>query len=169
MHNFKSSNSYREVRFPPLQFKFTQSFGIHRYGNLFKTHILGSPTVVCMDPELNRYILMNEGKGLVPGYPQSMQDLMGKWNISAVHGSLHKSMRSAMLGLIGPNMIKDQLISEIDEFLKSYLSNWSGKVIDIQEKTKEVGRTRLLKQLNSFSSRHGFRNQYSKSTFNFNN
>ncbi|XP_026659290.1 cytochrome P450 85A1-like isoform X2 [Phoenix dactylifera] len=109
-----------------------------RYGNLFKTHILGSPTVVCMDPELNRYILMNEGKGLVPGYPQSMQDLMGKWNISAVHGSLHKSMRSAMLSLIGPSLIKDQLISEIDEFLRSYLSNWSGKVIDIQEKTKEL-------------------------------
>ncbi|XP_017697553.1 cytochrome P450 85A1-like isoform X3 [Phoenix dactylifera] len=111
-----------------------------RYGNLFKTHILGSPTVVCMDPELNRYILMNEGKGLVPGYPQSMQDLMGKWNISAVHGSLHKSMRSAMLSLIGPSLIKDQLISEIDEFLRSYLSNWSGKVIDIQEKTKEARR-----------------------------
>ncbi|KAG1366759.1 cytochrome P450 85A1-like [Cocos nucifera] len=114
-----------------------------RYGNLFKTHILGSPTVVCMDPELNRYILMNEGKGLVPGYPQSMQDLMGKWNISAVHGSLHKSMRSAMHSLIGPNMIKDQLIAEIDESLRSYLSNWSGKVIDIQEKTKEVA----LKQI----------------------
>ncbi|XP_010939208.1 cytochrome P450 85A1-like [Elaeis guineensis] len=118
-----------------------------RYGNLFKTHILGSPTVVCMDPELNRYILMNEGKGLVPGYPQSMQDLMGKWNISAVHGSLHKSMRRAMLRLIGPNMIKDQLISEIDEFLRSYLSNWSGKVIDIQEKTKELWCLSALQQI----------------------
>ncbi|GAB2288947.1 hypothetical protein Dimus_023253 [Dionaea muscipula] len=38
-----------------------------RYGSFFKSHILGCPTVVSMDPELNRYILMGESKGLVPG------------------------------------------------------------------------------------------------------
>ncbi|EHA8590206.1 Cytochrome P450 85A1 [Cocos nucifera] len=118
-----------------------------RYGNLFKTHMLGSPTVICLDPELNKYILMNEWKGLVPGYPKSMQDLMGKWNISRVRGSLHKSMRSAMLGRMGPNMIKDGLISEFDEFLRTHLGSWSGKVIDIQEKTEELWVLSTLKQI----------------------
>ncbi|TQD83302.1 hypothetical protein C1H46_031159 [Malus baccata] len=61
-----------------------------RYGSFFKSHILGCPTVVSMDPEVNRYILMNEAKGLVPGYPQSMLDILGKCNIAAVHGSTHK-------------------------------------------------------------------------------
>ncbi|GFY88755.1 brassinosteroid-6-oxidase 2 [Actinidia rufa] len=37
-----------------------------------------------MDPELNRYILLNEGKGLVPGYPQSTLDILGKSNIAAM-------------------------------------------------------------------------------------
>lgn len=41
-----------------------------------------------MDPELNKYILMNEAKGLVPGYPQSMLDILGKCNIATVHGSM---------------------------------------------------------------------------------
>ncbi|XP_065036426.1 cytochrome P450 85A1-like isoform X2 [Musa acuminata AAA Group] len=71
-----------------------------RYGSLFKSHILGCPTVVCMDPELNRFVLMNEGKGFVPGYPQSMLDILGRSNIAAVHGEMHKTMRSAMLGLM---------------------------------------------------------------------
>ncbi|KAL5988138.1 Cytochrome P450 85A [Asimina triloba] len=123
-----------------------------RYGNLFKSHILGCPTVVSMDPELNRYILMNEGKGLVPGYPQSMLDILGKCNIAAVHGSLHKTMRGAMLTLVSPTMIRDQLLPKIDEFMRFHVCNWSGKVIDIQEKTKEMALFSSLKQIGIDSS-----------------
>lgn len=97
-----------------------------------------------MDPEVNRYILMNEGKGFVPGYPQSMLDILGKNNIAAVHGPLHKAMRGAMLGLINPPMIRDQLLPKIDHFMRRHLSNWSGRLIDIQEKTKEVGRKLIM-------------------------
>lgn len=105
---------------------------------MFKSHILGCPTVVSMDPELNRFILMNEGKGLVPGYPQSMLDILGKCNIAAVDGPLHKTMRGAMLGLINPPMIRDHLLHKIDQFMRSHLTDWSNKIIDIQQKTKEV-------------------------------
>lgn len=93
-----------------------------------------------MDAEVNRYIIVNEGKGLVPGYPQSMVDMMGKWNIAAVHGPQHKAMRSAMLGLISPTAIRDQLLPKIDEFMRSFIRSWSDQVIDIQEESKEVGR-----------------------------
>ncbi|KAG0496198.1 hypothetical protein HPP92_000889 [Vanilla planifolia] len=123
-----------------------------RYGSLFKSHILGCPTVVCMDPEINRYIFMNESKGLVPGYPQSMLDILGERNIAAVTGPLHKSMRSAMLNLINPSMIRDQLLPKIDEFMRSHLSNWNEKVIDIQEKTKEMALFSALKQIASIES-----------------
>ncbi|KAK7861484.1 cytochrome p450 85a1 [Quercus suber] len=71
-----------------------------KYGSVFKSHILGCPTVISMDQELNRYILMNEGKGLVPGYPQSMLDVMGKTNIAAVHGSAPKFIRGSLLSLM---------------------------------------------------------------------
>lgn len=123
-----------------------------RHGSLFKSHILGCPTVISMDPELNRYILMNEGKGLVPGYPQSMLNILGKCNIAAVHGSLHKTMRGALLSLIGPTMIRDHLLSDIDEFMRSHLSNWNGKTINIQEKTKEMALLSSLKQMGIESS-----------------
>ena len=109
-----------------------------RFGSIFKSHILGCPTIVSMDPELNRYILVNEAKGLVPGYPQSMLDILGKCNIAAVHGSAHKYMRGALLSLISPTMIKDQLLPKIDDFMRSHLSDWDNKIVDIQEKTKEV-------------------------------
>lgn len=81
---------------------------------------------------------MNESKGLVPGYPQSMLDILGKCNIAAVHGSTHKYMRGALLSLISPTMIRDHILPKIDEFMRSHLSNWQNLVIDIQDKTKEV-------------------------------
>lgn len=111
---------------------------IDRYGSLFKSHILGCPTVVSMDPELNRYILMNEGKGLIPGYPQSMLDILGRCNIAALHGSAHKYIRGSLMSLISPAMIKKQLLPKIDKFMRSFLDKWDGKVIDIQQKTNEV-------------------------------
>ncbi|KAL9272277.1 Cytochrome P450 85A1-like protein [Drosera capensis] len=118
-----------------------------RYGSFFKSHILGCPTVVSMDPELNRYILMSEAKGLVPGYPQSMLDILGKCNIAAVHGSTHKYMRSALLSLICPTMIRHQILPKIDEFMRFHLSDWDDQVIDIQEKTKEMAFLSALKQI----------------------
>ncbi|CAL9091237.1 unnamed protein product [Musa acuminata var. zebrina] len=123
-----------------------------RYGSLFKSHILGCPTVVCMDPELNRFILMNEGKGFAPGYPQSMLDILGRSNIAAVRGDMHKTMRSAMLGIVSPPVIRDQLLPKIDEFMRSYIDNWGGRVIDIQEKTKEMALMSALKQIASIET-----------------
>ncbi|XP_042449719.1 cytochrome P450 85A1-like [Zingiber officinale] len=123
-----------------------------RYGSLFKSHILGCPTMVCMDAELNRFILMNEGKGFLPGYPQSMLDILGRSNIASVHGELHKTMRGAMLGLVSPLMIRDQLLPKIDEFMRSYIDNWGGRVIDIQEKTKEMALLSALKQIASIET-----------------
>ncbi|GAV87407.1 p450 domain-containing protein, partial [Cephalotus follicularis] len=118
-----------------------------RYGNFFKSHILGCPTIVSMDPELNRYILMNEAKGFVPGYPQSMLDILGKCNIAAVHGSTHKYMRGALRALISATMIREQILPKIDEFMRTHVSNWDNKVINIQEKTKEMALLSSLKQI----------------------
>ncbi|CAA2954658.1 cytochrome P450 85A1 [Olea europaea subsp. europaea] len=120
-----------------------------RYGSFFKSHLLGCPTIVSMDPEVNRYILVNEAKGLVPGYPQSMLDILGKCNIAAVHGSAHKHMRGALLALISPTMIKQQLLPKIDDFMRSHLSNWDNKNIDIQVKSKEMAFLSSLRQIAS--------------------
>ncbi|EPS66987.1 hypothetical protein M569_07789, partial [Genlisea aurea] len=109
-----------------------------RFGSFFKSHILGCPTVVSMDPEVNRRILVSESKGLVPGYPQSMLDILGKRNIAAVHGGEHKYLRGALLGVVSPAMIREHLLPKIDGFIRSHLDGWDGTVVDIQHKTKEM-------------------------------
>ncbi|AES68356.1 putative cytochrome P450 [Medicago truncatula] len=137
-----------------------------RFGSFFKSHILGSPTIVSMDPELNRYILLNESKGLVPGYPQSMLDILGKCNIAAVHGSTHKYMRGALLSIISPTMIRDQILPKLDEFMSAQLSNWDDKIIDIQEKTKEMVFLLSLKQIASIKSSSTIADSFKTEYFN---
>ena len=110
----------------------------NRFGSVFKSHILGSPTIVSMDPELNRYILLNEGKGLVPGYPQSTLDILGKSNIAAVRGSDHKRIRGSFLSLVNPSMLKDRLLPRIDKYMILHLNNLDSKTIDIQKLTANV-------------------------------
>ncbi|XP_044971255.1 cytochrome P450 85A1-like [Hordeum vulgare subsp. vulgare] len=117
-----------------------------RYGRLFRTHILGCPTVVCMDPELNRRMLLLQG-GLVPGYPQSMLDILGRNNIAAVHGPLHRVMRGAMLGLVCPTMLRQSLLPKIDAFMRDHLHGWAGNIVDVQAKTKEMALLSALRQI----------------------
>ncbi|KAK9113650.1 hypothetical protein Syun_020447 [Stephania yunnanensis] len=123
-----------------------------RYGNFFKTHILGSPTIISLDPEVNRYILLNEGKGLLPGYPQSLLDMLGKYNIASAHGPDHRFVRGTLISLISPTIIKDQLLLKCDEFMLSYLSNWDGKTIDIQDRTKDMILMLMLKMIANVES-----------------
>ncbi|KAI5678868.1 hypothetical protein M9H77_09818 [Catharanthus roseus] len=118
-----------------------------RYGNVFKSHILGSPTIISMDPELNRYILLNEAKGLIPGYPQSTLDILGENNIGAVSGSTHKQIRGSLMLLIGSSALKDQLLPKMDRDMRIFLQNWDGKTIDIQEKCKDMAFYIALKQI----------------------
>ncbi|XP_078439621.1 cytochrome P450 85A-like isoform X2 [Wolffia australiana] len=109
-----------------------------RHGSLFKTNVLRCALVVSMDPQVNKFILMNERKGLVPGYPQSMLDFAGTGALPAMHGDLHKFMRGILLSLFGPSAIREQLLPKVDSFMQSYLDGLSGHIVDIQEKAGEM-------------------------------
>ncbi|KAL8052438.1 hypothetical protein ABFX02_05G004000 [Erythranthe guttata] len=137
-----------------------------RYGKVFKTHILGSPTIISMDEEMNRYILMNEGKGLIPGYPKSMLDILGNHNIAAVYGSTHKYMRQNILSLIGIPIIKLKLLPRIDYYIRIHLSDWDdATTINIQQKTMDMVFLMAFKLIfgdESDSIYDGFKSQFDK-------
>ncbi|EEC75709.1 hypothetical protein OsI_12535 [Oryza sativa Indica Group] len=107
--------------------------------------------------ELNRRALASEGRGFVPGYPQSMLDILGRNNIAAVQGPLHRAMRGAMLSLVRPAMIRSSLLPKIDAFMRSHLAAWSSSssssaVVDIQAKTKEMALLSALRQIAGVSA-----------------
>ncbi|VAH39989.1 unnamed protein product [Triticum turgidum subsp. durum] len=76
-----------------------------------------------------------------------MLDILGRNNIAAVHGPLHRHMRGAMLGLVGPVARRQSLLPKIDAFMRSHTSGWAGSVVDVQAKTKEMALLSTLRQI----------------------
>lgn len=83
--------------------------------------------------------IQNEAKGLVPGYPQSHLEILGRSNIATVDGATHKRMRGAYLALVGPAMMKvNNRLRKIVYSMRFFTDHWEGRTLDNQEKTKEV-------------------------------
>ncbi|KAF1889577.1 hypothetical protein Lal_00024904 [Lupinus albus] len=117
------------------------------YGNIFKTHALGSPMIVCMDPQINRYMLINESKiGLVLAHPDSIKNIIGV-NMAEVNGTVHKRIRGTLLSLIGPAAHRDGLLQKMDRCMRSFIHNWAGKTIDIQQKVRKLAFMGSLEQI----------------------
>ncbi|CAA7399349.1 unnamed protein product [Spirodela intermedia] len=111
-----------------------------KYGSLFTSHLLGSPCRERGALHVNRWILMNEEKGLVPGYPRAMAELLGEWNVTAVQGAAHRVVRGAMLSAVGPVAVRERFFPTLDEFIRSHLCEWGagGAIVDVQEKAREM-------------------------------
>ncbi|GFZ05010.1 brassinosteroid-6-oxidase 1 [Actinidia rufa] len=160
-----------------------------RFGSVFKSHILGSPAIVSMDPELNRcnlsicargpcaqlygqigaiwaeWVSFQRGVTLQKGYPQSTLDILGKSNIAAVRGSDHKRILGSFLSLVHPSMLKDRLLPRMDKCMRLHLNNLNSKTIDIQKLTANMALFITFKQImeiESNSSYEAFKTEFDK-------
>lgn len=109
---------------------------INRYGSIFTTHVFGEPTVFSADPELNRFILMNEGKLFDCSYPGSISNLLGKHSLLLMKGALHKRMHSLTMSFANSSIIKDHLLVDIDRLIRLNLDSWSNRVLLMEEAKK---------------------------------
>ncbi|KAM7261662.1 hypothetical protein ACFE04_020739 [Oxalis oulophora] len=95
-----------------------------KYGNVFKTRLMGSPTVVVNGADANRFFLSNEFKLVISSWPSSSVQLMGKNSIMEKQGEQHKCLRS----LISTSIGFSGLLPKISSLVKSHLnSDWLGK------------------------------------------
>ncbi|CAL0318186.1 unnamed protein product [Lupinus luteus] len=103
--------------------------------------------IVCMDPQINKYLLINEAKlGLTIAYPDSIKNIIGV-NMAEVNGTVHKRVRGILLSLIGPAAHRDRLVLKMDKCMRSFLHNWAGKTIDIQQKARQMAFMGSLEQI----------------------
>jgi cytochrome P450 len=111
---------------------------IRKYGNIFKTRLMGSPTVVVNGADANRFFLSNEFKLVISSWPSSSVELMGKQSIMEKHGERHRWLR----GIIGTSLGYaglERLVPEICNSVKLHLkTEWHGKekIISLYRSTK---------------------------------
>ncbi|VVA28598.1 PREDICTED: taxadiene [Prunus dulcis] len=100
---------------------------ITKYGKIFSTHLMGSPTVIVNGANANKFLLSNEFKLVVSSWPSASVQLMGKDSIMEKQGERHRCLR----GLIGSSLGQaglETLVRKICNSVQLHLdTKWKGQ------------------------------------------
>jgi hypothetical protein len=96
-----------------------------RYGNIFKTSIVGRSVVVSADPDLNYYVFQQEGKLFESWYPDTFTEIFGRDNVGSLHGFLYKYLKTLVLRLYGQENLRAVLLAETHRACRASLASWA--------------------------------------------
>ncbi|GFP92980.1 abscisic acid 8'-hydroxylase 4 [Phtheirospermum japonicum] len=109
-----------------------------RYGEIFKTRILGCPSVMLACPEAARFVLINQAHLFKPTYPKSKENLIGPWALFFHQGEYHTRLRRLVQGSLYPDTLR-RLLPDIENFTVSALNSWAhGRVINTFTEMKKL-------------------------------
>jgi (+)-abscisic acid 8'-hydroxylase len=102
---------------------------LFRYGEIFKTHILGCPCVVLASPEAARFVLVTHANLFKPTYPKSKEKMIGPSALFFHQGDYHSKLRKLVQGSLSPETIR-KLVTNIEAIAISALESWAdGQVV----------------------------------------
>ncbi|KAF5782256.1 putative taxane 10-beta-hydroxylase [Helianthus annuus] len=96
---------------------------VNKYGPVFKTSLMGAPTVVIVGQSGNKFILGSDEDVLVAKLPKTLSTIAGKYNIFEITGSRYQLIKGAISNFMKPTSLQsnvkhiDNLITDL--FLKS--------------------------------------------------
>ncbi|KAL6345358.1 hypothetical protein AAG906_015841 [Vitis piasezkii] len=98
------------------------------YGRLFRTSLVGRPVAVAADPEVNHFILQEEGKSVEMFYLDSIVKLFGKDGASThATGHVHKYLRTLVMNYFGFESLRDKLLPKVEAVARKSLDTWSSQ------------------------------------------
>lgn len=112
--------------------------GARRYGDVFKSHILGCPCVMLASPEAVRFVLVSKKHLFKPTYPPSKEKLIGPSAIFFHQGSYHTKIRKLVQASLCLDVIRN-LVPDMEAIAKSSLHSWcGGHVVNTFRELKKV-------------------------------
>lgn len=93
---------------------------IKRYGPIFKTSLLGIPTLVITGTVGNRFICTTNDNTIMSNQPTTVSSIMGKCNTFELTGHSHKLIRSAMASFLKPESLQSY-VRDMDSLLKQQI------------------------------------------------
>ncbi|PAN12758.1 hypothetical protein PAHAL_2G289300 [Panicum hallii] len=99
-----------------------------RYGEIFKTHLLGCPCVMLASPEAARFVLVTQAHLFKPTYPRSKERMIGTSALFFHQGEYHLRLRKLVQGALGPDALR-ALVPEVEAAVRSTLAAWDGRVM----------------------------------------
>ncbi|XP_021714305.1 abscisic acid 8'-hydroxylase 4-like [Chenopodium quinoa] len=125
-----------------------------RYGDIFKTHILGCPCIMLASPEAVKFVLMTKANLFKPTYPKSKEKLIGSMAIFFQQGTYHAQIRKLVQASLSLDSIKSR-ISKIEAIAKSTLDSWADDRVvhvfhELKKFTFDVAVLSIFGELNNY-------------------
>lgn len=108
-----------------------------RYGNIFKTHVLGCPCVMITSPEAAKMVLVSRAHLFKPTYPRSKERMIGPEAIFFHQGAYHSRLKKLVQASLLPSAIKGS-VSEIEQIVLKLLPTWKNSTINTLQQMKRV-------------------------------
>lgn len=109
-----------------------------RYGEIFKTHILGCPCVMLASSEAARFVLVTHAHLFKPTYPKSKEKMIGPSALFFHQGDYHNHLRKLVQSSLSLELLR-KLLPGIEAIAISTLESWtSGQVINTFQGLKKV-------------------------------
>ncbi|KAM1494634.1 hypothetical protein ACFX14_028994 [Malus domestica] len=93
---------------------------VSKHGPVFKTSLMGSPTVVVTGQAGNKFVLGGRDDALATKQPLALASIAGKENIFELTGSRYKMVKGAMMSILKPEILQKN-IKPMDELIKNIL------------------------------------------------
>lgn len=108
-----------------------------RYGDVFKTHILGCPCVMISSPEAARVVLVSKAHLFKPTYPPSKEKMIGPQALFFHQGPYHSRLKKLIQASFLPSAIKPS-VSQIENIVLRLLPSWDNSQINTLQQMKRV-------------------------------
>lgn len=100
-----------------------------RYGDIFKTHILGCPCVMISSPEAAKAVLVSHAHLFKPTYPPSKEKLIGPEALFFHQGPYHSLLKKLVQASFLPSVIKYS-VPQIETIVLDLLPTWENNTIN---------------------------------------
>ncbi|KAK4779780.1 hypothetical protein SAY87_015886 [Trapa incisa] len=106
-----------------------------RYGDVYKSHILGCPCVMVSSPEAIRLVLVTRAHMFKPTYPLSKERMIGANAIFFHQGAHHSRLRRLVQASFVPSALKGS-VSDIERVVLDFLPSWKNCTINTLQEMK---------------------------------
>ncbi|XP_024973859.1 taxoid 14-beta-hydroxylase-like [Cynara cardunculus var. scolymus] len=94
------------------------SHRVKKHGPVFKTSLMGAPTVVIIGQSGNKFILGSDETVLIAKQPKTLSTIAGKHNIFELTGSRYQLIKGAMSSFMKPSSLQTN-IKQMDDLITS--------------------------------------------------
>ncbi|KAK1264844.1 hypothetical protein QJS04_geneDACA017012 [Acorus gramineus] len=93
---------------------------VAKHGPVFKTSLLGYPTVFLIGAAGNRFVFHANDGAILSNQPTPVVSIMGKHNTFELNGGLHRLMRGAMSSFLQPETLQ-KYVQSMDSIVKQQI------------------------------------------------